>query len=295
MRVYIANAMTGIPRFNFPWFDRARDFLLQQGHEPVSPADISRRWPHYQQRSLADCLREDYQALVTCDAIALGPDWYRSKGATRERRVALDCGIPAYHVDPDAALFVREVTVGFSGYARAGKDTAVQGLQMNGFHRVAFADALRDMLLALDPILGSAPDGNIQRLSDALRSHDWDTVKTTYPEVRPLLQRLGTEAGRNVLGEDTWVNAAFQRNPHPAVAISDCRFPNEAAAIKARHGIVIRIERPGVGPANDHPSETALDGWDFDAVIYNDKTPADLRARVYALVRSYTNPITVAQ
>jgi hypothetical protein len=32
-------------------------------------------------------------------------------------------------------------------------------------------------------------------------------------------------------------------------------FPNEAAAIKAAGGVVVRINRPGVGPVNAHASE----------------------------------------
>lgn len=51
--------------------------------------------------------------------------------------------------------------------------------------------------------------------------------------------------------------------------ITDVRFPNEAEAIKDRGGFIIRIDRPGVEPVNAHPSETALDNWDFDYRIAN--------------------------
>ncbi len=43
--------------------------------------------------------------------------------------------------------------------------------------------------------------------------------------------------------------------------VSDMRYRNEAQAIRHRGGVLIRIERPGVGPINDHISEHDLDGW----------------------------------
>lgn len=42
MQVYIAGKMRGIPYFNFPEFDKARDRLLGLGLKPVSPADMDR-------------------------------------------------------------------------------------------------------------------------------------------------------------------------------------------------------------------------------------------------------------
>jgi len=57
---------------------------------------------------------------------------------------------------------------------------------------------------------------------------------------------------------------------YPNWIITDCRFPNEAQAIKERGGILIRIERPGLAESN-HLSETSLDSATFDFIIDNDK------------------------
>jgi hypothetical protein len=57
-------------------------------------------------------------------------------------------------------------------------------------------------------------------------------------------------------------------------------MPNEADAIVDAGGQVIRITRPGVGPVNGHVTERALDGYDFDGVFANDRTPAALAAEV---------------
>ena len=98
--------------------------------------------------------------------------------------------------------------------------------------------------------------------------------------VREFLQRLGTDGLRDGLHENVWVNALMadykaidynddEQPEHPNWIITDTRFPNEAKAIKNAGGLVIRIDRPGVKPINDHPSEIGLDNWDFDYKIAN--------------------------
>jgi ssDNA-binding replication factor A large subunit len=53
------------------------------------------------------------------------------------------------------------------------------------------------------------------------------------------------------------------------VVIADVRYPNEANAIKVLGGKVYRVERDGVGQANEHASENALEGYEFDGTILN--------------------------
>lgn len=115
--------------------------------------------------------------------------------------------------------------------------------------------------------------------------------------VREFLQKLGTDAVREGLHTNTWVNALFADytkitsfssyargarvtpDSLPKWIITDTRFPNEAKAIKENGGIVIKVVREL--PKQEyttleqkvglHPSETALDNWEFDEVIENDK------------------------
>jgi hypothetical protein len=105
--------------------------------------------------------------------------------------------------------------------------------------------------------------------------------------VREFLQKLGTEAMREGLHTNVWVNALFadykppkmsQYNPSNWI-ITDMRFPNEMEAVVARGGITIRVVRPGTS-VGTHPSETALDDAHFDHVISNDGTIEDLIERV---------------
>jgi dephospho-CoA kinase len=113
--------------------------------------------------------------------------------------------------------------------------------------------------------------------------------------VRDLLQKLGTEAMRNGLHENVWVNALFSDYTKDQYwIITDVRFPNEFKAIKEKGGIVIRVNRPShskhiVKVINDHPSETALDGYDFDYVIENDGDLKKLKSKIKSLLEILNN------
>ena len=184
--------------------------------------------------------------------------------------------------------------VGFSGYLRSGKDTAAKALLAEGWEHRSFAKALKDMAYALNPIVevrGVTPPLRLAGVVDAL---GWERAKDAYPEIRALLQRLGTDAGRKVLGDDIWVETAIKNwmadGWSENAVFTDVRFPNEADAIRLRGGMVIRVTRLGTAPvsaAEVHPSETALDGYEFDAWINNNGTVEQLHNEVRYAVRNF--------
>ena len=115
---------------------------------------------------------------------------------------------------------------------------------------------------------------------------------------REFLQKLGTEAMRNGLHTNVWVNALFANYnaigykykdcdykviqgkwEYPNWIITDMRFPNEMEAVVEKNGITIRVNRPGISLL-DHPSETSLDNAEFDYTIVNDSTIEDLVIKV---------------
>jgi hypothetical protein len=58
--------------------------------------------------------------------------------------------------------------------------------------------------------------------------------------------------------------------------------------VAKRGGVMIRVERPGVGPTKDkhgraHVSETALDDWPFDHVLVNDGSVDDLHRKLHGV------------
>jgi hypothetical protein len=189
--------------------------------------------------------------------------------------------------------------IGLSGYGRSGKDSFAQAMVEYGdYTRYAFADGVRELALAIDPYVPTlTPNAPPHRLHNVVNGCGWDIAKDTYPEVRRLLQEVGTQA-RNIIDKDVWINRTFcqiydaiaPRDTAYNAVIADVRFPNEAEAIVQEFGgKVIRIERPGVGPANDHASEIAMDGWDWDGVIVNDGTVAQLRAQAIGFTKALTD------
>ena len=130
--------------------------------------------------------------------------------------------------------------------------------------------------------------------------------------IREFLQKLGTEAIRDGLHPNAWVNALFADYKskrellqadgtwiesdtdevdfavsikYPNWIITDMRFPNELEAVEEREGITIRVHRDLYdGKAriskNLHPSETAIDDAKFDYEIINDGSMEDLIEKV---------------
>lgn len=94
---------------------------------------------------------------------------------------------------------------------------------------------------------------------------------------RLFLQKLGTEAIREGLHMDTWINALMSsyHEERSKWIITDLRFPNELDCILAHGGITVRVTRPSTIPPV-HDSETALDKQKFDYYINNTGSIEDL-------------------
>jgi hypothetical protein len=167
--------------------------------------------------------------------------------------------------------------IGLTGYAQSGKDTVASILvEKYGYTRIAFADKIRDFLYGINPMVGCSPTGYLQDLVNLV---GWDKAKQE-PQVRRLLQDLGISA-RDLISEDIWVTAALSSvSKDQRVVITDVRFENEAAMIKSMGGQLWRIKRSGVGPVNDHVSESEMDGYKVDQIFVNNGTLEELQALI---------------
>lgn len=188
--------------------------------------------------------------------------------------------------------------VGLTGVAQVGKDTAAKALIEDGYKRVGFADALREILYALNPLIPTSgvESGNhaeviikereTVRLREIVDVFGWDGAKQNK-EVRELLQRLGTEGGRKVLWDDIWIDAALNGvSCWDSVVLTDVRFDNEAAALREMAGVVIKVVRPGYGPINTHASDAGISAELVDHVIANDGTVEELHAEIRRIVEN---------
>jgi hypothetical protein len=174
--------------------------------------------------------------------------------------------------------------VGLCGYAMSGKDVAASALvEQRGFVRVNMSDALFRDLRILDPLIET--DGAPARLSTILSLYTPDEAKALYPDLRRMLQCYGTDVWRSV-DADVWVNrAAREASKHEHVVTTGIRFLNELRYID----LLIHVERPSVGPVNDHVSDTGIAHVAEYAShhVLNDGTAEQLKERVVSLVDRY--------
>lgn len=182
----------------------------------------------------------------------------------------------------------------------SGKTTLAEYLEFeHGFQIVRFASGLKAMTQALFENIGlSAYDARELIGDPELKELPLRELGGATP--RYLMQTLGTEWGRNVHGDDFWVNLTMTKVKRlmaegHSVVIDDCRFTNEADAVIDAGGRMIRIVRPGIKVAEGkrHVSEGELDAYPCFATLLNDGRPeklyrnADSTLNVIRAIQSY--------
>ena len=290
MKIYIAGPMSGHEDWNFPAFFEAEEKLKELGYETLNPAtndganletaiqnaisarDAGATWASYMRRDLSN--------LCLSDAVCVLPNWKSSKGASLEVQVAQALGLPIY-VLKDGVLTPRVTVIGIAGYARSGKDTVADYLvEHYGYEKVSFSTPMKEAMYRLNPRITVNEVVNTA-LRIGVDIYGWEGLKDRSPDIRGLLQRFGTEVGREMFDENFWVDYALNSiEDGSKVVISDVRYPNEADAIRELGGKVYRVERDGVFPANEHASEHALDTYKFDGKIQNNGTIQGLQQNV---------------
>lgn len=199
--------------------------------------------------------------------------------------------------------------IGVCGLIGAGKDTVADYLQnIHEFRRESFANTLKDAVSAVFGWDRDMLEGRTRQSREWREQVDaWWANRLDMPTLTPrwVLQYWGTEVVRRGFHDDTWIASLENRlrKSQDDIVISDCRFPNEIAAIKRAGGTVVRVRR-GDEPtwysiaqaANSHPqpnasskilqelgihaSETAWIGTQFDAVIDNNASLDQLYSQI---------------
>lgn len=186
------------------------------------------------------------------------------------------------------------IIIGLAGFAQSGKDTAAGFLKERGYQRLAFADILRQAVYELDPVIVADTYGGTFSAKEVIDEIGWEEAKSNHPEVRRLLQVLGTEVGRKLLGPDIWVDKVFAQmtDPDGKYVITDVRFSNEVHAIDKARGCVVKIDRPGVGPVNAHISDQGIADDNCCVVVHNIGSLTDLRTSILGtaeFIEAYQN------
>ena len=169
--------------------------------------------------------------------------------------------------------------ISITGKIGSGKDTIARMIQeytKDSWEVRKFAGKLKQ--------IASILTGVSQHLFEDQEFKKLDMSGNWGMTYREFLQKLGTDALRDNLHKEVWINALFseQRDRNSNWIITDTRFPNEYDACKKHDAVMIKVVRPGSYTGN-HASEISLDhisdsGWDF--IIINDGTLEDLQIKV---------------
>tara|TARA_R110000764_G_scaffold36123_1_gene80780 strand:+ start:589 stop:1131 length:543 start_codon:yes stop_codon:yes gene_type:complete len=155
--------------------------------------------------------------------------------------------------------------VAFVGPIGSGKTACAEYFcKKYGYTNIKFAGPLKRMLKEM-----GLTD---EHLEGALKEQPCDILAGRTP--RWAMQTLGTEWGRDLIGENLWGNvwehAAMQLLPTQPVVTDDLRFQNEAERVRKMGGMIVRLSVTGQASTETgepHSSE----GMDYnaDVVIHN--------------------------
>lgn len=173
--------------------------------------------------------------------------------------------------------------VAITGKRGSGKDTAARGLTSDYglyFQQMSFADPLREII---EIVYGITMQ---EMLDPILKEQPLDRYPFKSP--REILTLIGTEGFRNLIADDTWVQAFLRRaQKHKRVVIADLRFLNEEKALREAGAIIVRIINPNrvdTDAISQHRSETEMDQIIPDFTVVNDGTIEDLRIKMANLI-----------
>jgi hypothetical protein len=202
--------------------------------------------------------------------------------------------------------------IGIVGNIGEGKDTVAEYLEsQHKFKRESFAGTLKDAVAAVFGWNRELLEGKTNESRDWREQVDqWWADKLNMPNLTPrsVLQLWGTEVCRRSFHDDIWIASLENklRNVDTNVVISDCRFPNEFAAIKNAGGIIVRVKR---GPEPEwydyasgalagniedililkefgiHESEWAWYGLTVDYTIDNNGTLDELYSKITTIIK----------
>ncbi len=180
-----------------------------------------------------------------------------------------------------------KVVIAIVGKRGSGKDAFADVLSTErGYFKFKLATPIKTTMAHLMATLVGEP--STANKYEAFMEDRWRKEMDFVPfsdkvTLRRCMQLFGTEFGRDVLGKDIWVKSLLRRINKSLcdyVVVSDVRYVNEAEALSDAGAYIIRVVRdvPKLdGAADEHPSETEMDGIVADHTVYNNGSLDDLR------------------
>jgi hypothetical protein len=154
--------------------------------------------------------------------------------------------------------------VGVMGLMGSGKDTLSDVLvNEHNFTKLSFADTVKDVVSCVFGWDRELVEGSTKESRDFREVVDlWWSKELGIPNLTPrmALQLVGTELFRDHFDNDIWVKNTMRRaSLHQNVVIADVRFRNEAEAIAAVGGKLVRVIR-GANPSWYQDATMASEG-----------------------------------
>jgi hypothetical protein len=181
--------------------------------------------------------------------------------------------------------------IGLTGLKRSGKNTVAKIIaEQNDDLFVREASLAAPLKIAGAKLLGVEGDtASLLKFADDFKEHGritWDCEGLLPGEMsgREFYQRIGTEAGRDIHGEDVriamLVNSYFA-DPCDIFVVTDVRFDNEAIALRESkmQAEIWQVHRPGL-ISDGHSSEDGVSENLITHFIDNSGTLDDLREEV---------------
>lgn len=146
--------------------------------------------------------------------------------------------------------------IAFCGPSGAGKSTAAMAIRaaVTNAEILSIAEPIKKMVDAMSPAIAEcSKEASHPALCGRTKRH--------------ALQTLGTEWGRNCIGEDIWINIWRERaeevwaaSPSRLILVDDLRYLHEERVIRELGGKIVRVfsprvSRPHCDPFYEHPSE----------------------------------------
>src|SRR5438105_1143764 len=138
--------------------------------------------------------------------------------------------------------------IGIVGFIGSGKNVCGDLLVSRGFKADAFAAPVKDasaVIFGWDRALLEGNTDESRKFRETPCPY-WSEVYGRDLKPREVLQKMGTEAGRNVFHPDLWTRSLERRittDGYTNHVITDVRFPNEAKLIRELGGHVIEVTR----------------------------------------------------